>query len=653
MSHGWYARAALATPQATRAETASVALAAAAAAAFALTAAGLPPAAWRAAALASLLGGAWAVLSARSGAAPRWLDGPRLLLLAVLLWSLGHVYASIGGDGYEYYALLRSPLLDLDFDFANDFAGLGVPPVRSTRGEVTVRVAMGVSLFWLPFFLAAHVLALVLRLLGGGAAADGFSPLYQAAVTTGTFVYAAAAVVLIEGMLRARAGRGVALLAALACWLATPLHFYATANAFMSHGVSVFAAAAMAALWLRARGSEARRPWALVGIFGGLLAVVRPQDAVLLAVPGLDLLLRRPLPAPALLALAAGPAALGLAQLGLWFAFYGPAFLVVVREMNWVAGTTPQVVDFLFAARHGLFTWTPLFAVAVLGWLALLRRDGRLVALCVTAFALAVLVNSSTTDWWGSDAFGQRRMLSFLPLFALGLGAALAWLAARPLLPLAALVAALAAWTLGFEGIYNAQVVAGKGQAVDLDRLTAAQMRALHRGLVRWHGRLPARAWVLLHDNLNGVWLDEGSRSLRGTIDLGREPEDLPLVVGHGWYDATREGEVDLRLSRGFRSWLRVPLRTPGPLQMTLRARRGVPELPVRARVEVNTRPAGEVDLTAEWADHVVAIPEEALRRGLNDVALVFSATPRRDIPGYHGRDAAAAVDRVSFRRVP
>jgi hypothetical protein len=123
-------------------------------------------------------------------------------------------------------------------------------------------------------------------------------------------------------------------------------------------------------------------------------------------------------------------------------------------------------------------------------------------------------------------------------------------------------------------------------------------------------------------------------------------------VVGHGWYEPTSEGTVDLRLSRGFRSWLRVPVRTPAALVMTVRAKRGVTDLPIRVRVEVNGQPAGEMDLQPDWADHVVSVPASAVRPGLNDVAFVFSATPRRDIAGYHGKDAAAAVDRVSFTRV-
>ena len=106
------------------------------------------------------------------------------------------------------------------------------------------------------------------------------------------------------------------------------------------------------------------------------------------------------------------------------------------------------------------------------------------------------------------------------------------------------------------------------------------------------------------------------------------------------------------RLARGWRSWLRVPVRTAGAFTMTLRARQYLAELPVSVKVEVGGTSVGEAQLTPGWTDHAFAVPETAVRRGLNDVALVFSATPRRDIPGYHGKDAAAAVDWVRWERV-
>ena len=82
------------------------------------------------------------------------------------------------------------------------------------------------------------------------------------------------------------------------CWrslgifLATPLLYYATANPSMSHGVQAAAGTAFVLAWLWAREADDRRRWLLTGLLGGLVCVIRPQDAVLLALPLLDLLRR-------------------------------------------------------------------------------------------------------------------------------------------------------------------------------------------------------------------------------------------------------------------------------------------------------------------------------------------------------------------------
>src|SRR5687768_6870539 len=43
-----------------------------------------------------------------------WLDGHRLVLVLLALASVSVVYPRLGGDGYQYYILLRSPLFDGD-----------------------------------------------------------------------------------------------------------------------------------------------------------------------------------------------------------------------------------------------------------------------------------------------------------------------------------------------------------------------------------------------------------------------------------------------------------------------------------------------------------------------------------------------------------
>jgi hypothetical protein len=580
----------------------------------------------------------------------RWIDGPRLVLVLLALWMFPSVYARLGGDGFQYYALLRSPVVDHDLDFANDFAGLGARPVISVQGEVTSRAPIGLALLWLPPFLLVHA-ATAAAALVSSAKADGFGPAYQAAVTGATYVYGVLALVLLESLLRPRFGRTVALLTVLALWLATPMHFYMVANPFMSHAGSAFAATLFVATWLRARETGRCREWVLAGLAGGLMGLVRVQDAVLLALPLVDLAFRRSFALRAAAAFVAGPAALGLLQALVWARLYGFGFAGIVMQQNLVGRSGLHLLELMFSARHGLFTWTPLFLFAALGWLLWLARDARLGALILAGFALAALVNGAMLDWWGGDAYGQRRLLGLFPFFGLGLGATLHFLRRKPLVPVAAILTSLTLWNLNFEYVYNSGLLAPKSQAVSLDAVAAAQADLAWRAVAGWENSLPRGVWLLLYENVKGVWLDEGPRSLGGTIDLGSEPPDLPIVVGHNWYPPEAEGETTFRRSKGRRSWLRVPIRTEGDFEGTLRMRAEQPDLPVRVAIEVNGRRVGETTASQGWSDYSFAIPATALHPGLNDLALVFSASPRADLPGYRGKDAAVAVDWLRLRR--
>lgn len=597
-------------------------------------------------------GVAAAVVALRRGRPRLWLDRWRLPLLLLLLLELPQVYPRLGGDGYEYYAVARSLLLDRDLDLANDFAGLGAAPVVSPLGQVTARTPLGLSLLWMPVIAVAHAVTAAAAALGAPFTPDGFSPPYMASVTVASFLFGAAALLVVEALVRRIHGPAVALVCAAALWLATPLQFYSVANPFMSHAASALAAALFVTAWLRWRDREDGPAWVALGLIGALMTLVRIQDVVLLALPVVDLAVR-PTPARArrLALFAVGPALAALAQSLVWARLWSADFARILATqgpgVRW-----PEWVGLLFSPRHGLFTWTPLYAVAVAGWLGWLRRDARLGLYWFGAFAAAVAVNSSLGDWWGSESFGQRRLLGLTAIFALGLAEAVALALRRPLLPVAAVLAVAVLWNQQLAAVYNAELAGRRGEAIHLDRLLAAQGELFDRRLARWEGSLPRGLWLLLYDNLRGVWLDEGTRSLGGVVELGgEEPPDLEPLLAHNWARPESEGEESFRRVKGRRARLRVPIRTPGDFEVTVRLRSEMPGVPLRFTLEVNGHAVGSTLLEPRWSEHRFDVPAAAVRPGFNDVSLAFSATPREVVTGHRGKDTPAAVDRLVFTR--
>jgi hypothetical protein len=293
-----------------------------------------------------------------------------------------------------------------------------------------------------------------------------------------------------------------------------------------------------------------------------------------------------------------------------------------------------------------------LYALALLGWALWLRRDTWFAALFWLGFALSVSFNSLMIDWWGADAFGQRRLLGLTPLLAMGLAETLTFLRRRPLVPIGAALLGLILWNQQFATIYNSSLLAGKGEAISLDRLASAQVELSARRLVEWSPRIPRGIFVVLYDNLRGVWLDERPRSLGGLVDFGDEPEEFP-VVGHGWSPPVMDGATTCRFSNVPRSWIRVPIKTPGDFDVTLRIRAAFDATPVSLRLEAGGEPLGEEPLALEWSEVAFSLPASRVAPGINELALSYSSTPAAVIPGFQGRNAAVAVDWIRFTRRP
>jgi hypothetical protein len=190
------------------------------------------------------------------------------------------------------------------------------------------------------------------------------------------------------------------------------------------------------------------------GAILGFLVIVRYANVALAALPLLPLLLRRRGRGAALLSLAA-VATIGvllalppLRGMELSRAQYDAVPVQSAGLGDWIIerlcadepvrvnleqclhNTTGIYVDpfvplkMLFTVERGLFLWTPLTALAVLGFALLFRsrRDRRpfLAALAFAAVGL-VCIHALWSDFWtGGFSFSQRFLSSLFPLFLLG-----------------------------------------------------------------------------------------------------------------------------------------------------------------------------------------------------------------------------------------
>ena len=408
-----------------------------------------------------------------------------LALLAVALVAVTRPSIH-GNDGVQNYVYLRSLVFDGDLDFTNEYAHYYAQapqwfdekqiPRDAVTGLPINLYGVGNAVLWAPWVLAFHAGGLMARACGLPVALDGYSRLYEWAVSLGSAFYASAGVLLVFCLLCRWVAPRAAFWAALLTWLGSPLFFYSHIHASMSHANSFFLSSLLAFAFWSMRNSW--RKGAAMGLVAGLLVLTRFQDGILLVPLGAVetaravRIARRRLACRRCVAWCArraqmwGIFALVFAltcspQLAAWHVLHGSAFSGPQGYLSQgrVNLLWPRhLLAACFSPFHGLFHWHPILLLAVAGLcLGRLPRRVRLFAWC--GFLSQAWVIGSWSIWWAGASFGQRMFISVFPHLALGFGALFdSWLKrARWLVP--ALICVAVAWNFGLVVQYATRMI--------------------------------------------------------------------------------------------------------------------------------------------------------------------------------------------------
>jgi hypothetical protein len=372
------------------------------------------------------------------------------------------------GDGLAYLIWLDSIALDGDLNLNNQaekFAHVNTYHIyyNQSTGRWASAFPFGLALLLTPFYWLGALFDQLPAFRVNDAHFIGIQGVrfaYTLFSMLGVNLYALATLVLGYALARRWAGRWIAAAATIAVYLGTPLLFYATVDPINSHIAGAFSASLLVFLWLRARDQIAARakgpaaraalPWVGVGLAAGLTALCRWQVALIAFPIGVELLVRRRWREA--VALVLGFALLAWLIPYSWWQMYGKLALIPATEGDTSAVLIGPVntLKVLFSPIAGLFPWSPVAALALVGLLPVARRDWPLAAGAAVMFLSQALVNGMVKNWWAGIGFGMRRMAELYPVYVLLLAgllaAARAW---RPALLGVALAVAAACAAYG------------------------------------------------------------------------------------------------------------------------------------------------------------------------------------------------------------
>jgi hypothetical protein len=577
---------------------------------------------------------------------------PGLIVVACFLFvffMFHHYGGRLGNDGMMNYIYVRSLVLDGDFDLTNEFEEfvpakfqhiaeearqLGKPPDPSNEP--------GPAFLWAPFFVLTHWIVLLLGRWGLDIPADGYSYPYINAVCVSGLLWGFIAVLIAYAVCRRYYPAHIAACSVTVLWLSSTFYWYTVMEPSMPHATAAAAVSLFLYLWLKVRGSGSIADWIVVALAGGLLLSMQRYSAFLLLAPALTLC------GMVLRSFREGRfrvsrrLAWGLAGAGLAFLFTAlPVLLYNLHysregsflRMGDLTGFTlrhwndPRIGEFLFSSNHGLFSWTPVAYLSVLGLFLLMKKDRRLSAVLLLTMVTGLYLLSSTWDWWAGYAFGSRRTTEFFLILALGFCGVVELFLRRPAILAIGAGLVLVGWNFLLAG----QVKRGEVPMMG----TFAFSDAAARGAERWYrlaghpASLPA-SWLFASRyevSPQQFDLTFGHRPYHNlTVDVGGDQDRFFLGKGWSFPETLPNGESYRWSTEAESSWL-IPLFGPFHYNLSLevepsRHREGRGQT---VSIVVNDRRAGTLRLTEGWQTVAMDVPESFWNEGINEVKFRYA----------------------------
>lgn len=363
-----------------------------------------------------------------------------LIVVLSIIFNLGLWKRSdrvIKDDVYAYYAYLPSVFIyhDLSLMYIDKLQEEGIfitwPKILPDNKRV-ILVSMGMSFLYLPFFLPAHVYAVVTH-----HPPTGYSPPYKFALILSTITFLIIGLIYLRKLLLKYFEELPVAIVLIVTVLFTNMLWYTVVESPMTHVYSF--ALITVFLYHTDRWYEnlTLKRTIYLGLLAGLITLIRPTNILIVVLFLLwkiqswnDLKLRIRLllnKVPHLLVMVLCSLLVWLPQMLYWKMQTGQFLYYSYPDDQGFFFNNPQIFNSLFSWRKGWLIYTPVMIFALMG-IPLLRHYHReLIVPVLTYVMLTIYVLSSWWDWWFGGGLSIRAYIDMYGVLAIPMAATLTW----------------------------------------------------------------------------------------------------------------------------------------------------------------------------------------------------------------------------------
>jgi hypothetical protein len=367
------------------------------------------------------------------------------LIAMVVLWTIintsfkkDYKTGIIEADAKGYYAYLPAVFIyhDLNFGFYKQIEtatyynpNLSYEYLRVHNNKTIDKYYIGTAICLLPFFLAGHAITLLT-----GQQADGYSYYYTMMVHLGALFYLILALLGLRKLLRLYLiNEKTIAFVLIVIVFGTNLFYYVVSEFAMSHVYSFTAITWFCFATSKYFSTHKTKYLIYSALLLGIITLIRPINLlIVLAIPFLagnsDQLI-------------SGFKSVNAKKGFLFLAVISFVFLVSIQLIIYKISTgsfivysykqegfnflNPQIWNFLFSYRKGMFVYTPLLFLSLTGFIYLFRSNRFQFYSLLSFLCILVYTFSSWHMWFYGGSFSQRVMIDFYAFFAILLASAM------------------------------------------------------------------------------------------------------------------------------------------------------------------------------------------------------------------------------------